>query len=65
MTQDQLGQKAGLDRTYVSLVELGKSSPTLDAIFGLCTGLCCTLTELAIRIDRILAESEGEAQDES
>ena len=35
-SQEALAYEAGLDRTYISLLELGRRSPTLDTIMLLC-----------------------------
>lgn len=39
MSQEQLAQVAGLDRTFISLLELGDRSPTLTTIFALAAAL--------------------------
>jgi transcriptional regulator with XRE-family HTH domain len=39
MSQEQLGFDAAIHRTYVSLIERGKKSPTLDVLFRLCKAL--------------------------
>jgi transcriptional regulator with XRE-family HTH domain len=36
LTQEELAFRAGLDRTYISLLERGKKSPTLMTLFRLC-----------------------------
>ncbi|MGV5100261.1 helix-turn-helix domain-containing protein [Pseudomonas aeruginosa] len=43
MTQEILGFEAGLDRTYISVLERGERSPTLDTLVSLCDvlGLSC------------------------
>lgn len=38
-TQDELAFDAGLDRTYIGLLENGHSSPTLDTIVALASAL--------------------------
>jgi len=50
-TQKELAIHSRLDRTYISLLELGENSPTLDTLFALCSGLNISLTELAAAID--------------
>jgi transcriptional regulator with XRE-family HTH domain len=50
-TQETLGFECGLDRTYISLLELGSSSPTLDTIMALCQALGISFSELATRVD--------------
>lgn len=59
MTQEQLGLRAGLDRTYISLLELGQSSPTLDSIFLICIALGCSFSQLAAATDANAALSNG------
>lgn len=49
-TQETLAFEAGIDRTYVSLLELGARSPTLDTIFALCAALGVSFPELSLRI---------------
>lgn len=39
LTQEELGFQCGLHRTYISLLERGIKSPTLETIFKLCISL--------------------------
>ena len=39
LTQEELAFRAGLDRTYISLLERGLKSPTLTTFFQLCRAL--------------------------
>lgn len=39
VTQEDLGFKAELHRTYVSLLERGLRTPTIDTLFRLCEAL--------------------------
>ncbi|MFO0812002.1 MAG: helix-turn-helix transcriptional regulator [Gemmatales bacterium] len=39
MTQEELASKAKVDRTYISLLEHNKKSPTVDMLFRLCRAL--------------------------
>lgn len=50
-TQESFGFMAGLDRTYVSLLELGSNSPTLDTIINICAALQMPLADFAKQID--------------
>ena len=59
LSQDALAYDAGLDRTYISLLELGQRSPTLDTLFSLCTALNIKLSHIALRIEEILAAPNG------
>lgn len=59
LSQEMLGFDASLDRTYVSMLELGQCSPTLDTLMALCGALKISLSELAARIEEQIAESDG------
>lgn len=50
-TQETLAFEAGLDRTYVSLLELGSRSPTLDTIMLLCGALNVPLSQMVTMIE--------------
>ncbi len=54
-TQETLGFEASFDRTYISLIERGINSPTLDSLGALCTALDITLSRLAIEVEKDLA----------
>ena len=55
VTQDSLAFSAGLDRTYISLLELGQRSPTLDTMLALCDALHISFSEFAAAIEAALA----------
>jgi transcriptional regulator with XRE-family HTH domain len=38
-SQEELGYKAGLHRTYISLIERGIKSPTLDSLYKIAIAL--------------------------
>lgn len=57
-TQETLGFEAGKDRTYISLLELGQRSPTLNTMLAICHALDITLVELALKIEEQLKELE-------
>lgn len=57
-TQETLAFESGLDRTYVSLLELGSRSPTLDTVMALCCALNVSLSQLALKV-------EAEIQDDT
>ena len=46
-SQEALAYDAGLDRTYISLLELGRRSPTLDTLLALCVATSTSLPEMA------------------
>lgn len=39
LSQEELGFKSGLDRTYISLIERGLRQPTLNTIFNICKSI--------------------------
>lgn len=45
-SQEDLGFASGLDRTYISLLELGHRSPTLDTMIALCLALNISILDL-------------------
>ncbi|WP_240202932.1 helix-turn-helix domain-containing protein [Burkholderia sp. LMG 13014] len=51
LSQETLGFEAGLDRTYISLLERGLRSPTLDSMVSLARALNVSLTEIAAAIE--------------
>lgn len=53
-SQDSLAFDAGLDRTYISLLERGQRSPTLDTMLSLCIALDVRFSQLALRIEDLL-----------
>lgn len=54
LSQEALAFDSGLDRTYVSLLELGTKSPTLNTMVALCLALNLSLGSLADHIDEIV-----------
>ena len=46
VSQEELGSKAGLDRTYVSGLERGRRNPTLKVLVGLAFALRMSPDEL-------------------
>jgi transcriptional regulator with XRE-family HTH domain len=50
ISQEELAERAGLHRTYISQLERGLKSPTLDVIVALARGLRITPLEFASRI---------------
>ncbi|MDQ3756438.1 MAG: helix-turn-helix domain-containing protein [Actinomycetota bacterium] len=54
MSQEQLGTTGGTHPTYVSLLERGRSSPSLRALFDLADALRIRPSELVERTEREL-----------
>lgn len=51
LTQETLAFESHLDRTFVSLLELGSRSPTLDTLMALSIALDEPLSSMAARIE--------------
>jgi len=49
LSQENLAFESGLDRTYISLLELGRRSPTLDTINALGAVLGISASEMIRR----------------
>lgn len=59
MSQELLGFEAGLDRSYISLLERGLRSPTIDTLFALCPVLGLSVSQLLILTERKLEEMDA------
>jgi transcriptional regulator with XRE-family HTH domain len=46
ISQDELGARSNLDRTYISGVERGLRNPSFTAIFNIASGLDITVSQL-------------------
>lgn len=53
-TQETLAFESGVDRSFISLIELGASSPSFDTLCDLCKALKVTVTCLAAKVDEVL-----------
>lgn len=53
LTQEELAFEAGLHRTYVSLLERGLKSPTLDVIFRLSKALHILPSEVIREVEAL------------
>ena len=51
MSQEEVAERAGVDRTYISILERGLKSPTLDTMEKICAALG-TLPERVIEAAR-------------
>ena len=54
ISQEELGFEANVDRTYVSQLENGHKSPTVDVLFRICPILGMTVSELIAQVERRL-----------
>jgi transcriptional regulator with XRE-family HTH domain len=51
LTQEELAFKAGVDRSYISLLENDRKSPTLDMLFRICKALGASLAVMITNIE--------------
>jgi transcriptional regulator with XRE-family HTH domain len=55
LSQERLGFQCGLSRNYLSMVELGQSSPTFEALERICDALDLSVSELVSRYETAIA----------
>jgi transcriptional regulator with XRE-family HTH domain len=51
LTQEKLSFSANLDRSYISLLENDKKSPTVDVLFRICDALGVSASDLLARVE--------------
>ena len=56
MSQEQLAFEAGVHRTYISLLERDKKSPTLNVLLRICQALNVSASELVCRVEKSLED---------
>jgi transcriptional regulator with XRE-family HTH domain len=59
LTQEQLAFRAGIHRTYVSLLERDLKSPTLNTLFRLCAALDISVSKLIAKVEKGMNEDRG------
>lgn len=59
LTQEQLAFRAGVHRTYISLLERDLKSPTLNMLFRLCRALEMPTGKLVTRVEKRMNENCG------
>ena len=64
-SQEALGFEAGLDRSYISLLERGRRSPTLDTIVCLCAVFNLTVSKMFALVDAKLDDLNESRPDSS
>jgi transcriptional regulator with XRE-family HTH domain len=52
MTQEELAFKADISRNYVSLLELGEKSPTVQILLRICKALGVRASTIIARVER-------------
>lgn len=59
MTQEELSSKARVDRSYISQLERGLKSPTLDMLLRLCKAMGVSAAEIVARVEQAADEDAG------
>ena len=54
LSQEELGARSDLDRTYISGVERGKRNPTIQSIWLIAGGLGMKPSELMAEVEQLL-----------
>ena len=62
LSQETLAADAGLERNYISLLEVGSSSPTLRVVFKLCAILGIPPSEMLARVEEHIRNDHEKAQ---
>jgi transcriptional regulator with XRE-family HTH domain len=57
LTQETLALDAGVDRSYVSLIELGKNSPSVRMLIQLCGGLDLVPSVFMADVERLISDN--------
>ncbi len=53
MSQEALAARAGYERAFISLLELGKSNPSLRSIFDICSALGVRPAKFLRQVERL------------
>lgn len=64
LSQEALAFEADLDRTYISLLELGQRSPTLDTMQQVAQALGIKVSTLVLRMEVIQQNQNEQSSDE-
>lgn len=61
-TQEQLGLESGLDRSFLTRLENGKTSPSLDTVMAIAAALGLKLSDLSLKFEKNLGK-DGHEED--
>lgn len=56
LTQEDLAGRIEIDRPYITALEAGTKQPTISVLWRIARGLDLTVSELAVLVDKRLAE---------
>jgi transcriptional regulator with XRE-family HTH domain len=60
LSQEQLAHEAGLERNYISLLELGRNSASIKTLFKLSEALSISVAEIMAKVEARLDEAEDQ-----
>lgn len=62
LSQEKLAGAAEIERNYVSLIELGRSSPSIGMLFKLCKALDLSLSDLLAQVEQQMRVGQKKRQ---
>lgn len=62
LSQEELAFRAGIHRTYVSLLERGLKSPSLDVLFRICSAVGQDLKDLIAELQTHIKSTPSEVE---
>jgi len=61
LSQEKLALEAGIERNYISLLELGKNSASIDKLFKLSSALSIRASDLLLLVEAKLINQDNQA----
>lgn len=58
LTQEELAFQAGVDRTYISMLENDRKSPTVEMLFRICPPLGITASQLLADVEKAMRKAK-------
>lgn len=62
LSQEALALEAGVERNYISLIELGRNSPSMRILFKLCAVLDVAPSQLLARVEEQMRGGQKKRQ---
>lgn len=63
LSQEKLAHEAGVERNYVSLLELGRNSASIKTVFKLSEALAISVADLMVLVEAKIKEAEASKAD--
>lgn len=58
LTQEELAYEADVDRTYISMLENDRKSPTVEMLFRICQPLGTTASQLLASVEKDMRKAK-------